>query len=230
MVNRKKVVSQVGSALAPKLVELAPGITSAVVQNALHQAIRGVKPLPPAAVTAQKRLDETNSDVDKAIREVIQHHVGLAAAEGAATNFGGIVTFAATLPAAVAGLALIQCRMVAIIAHLRGYDLDDQRTRNAILVCLLGEDRVNRQVVKKKLPAPPMAIATAPAVDPQLDDRVAAEIASEMLSRVAGKRLATTVARRTPVMGGVVGGTTDGWSTWRVGRYAARELRPRNLR
>ena len=40
---------------------------------------------------------------------------------------------AVTVPANIAGLALIQCRMVAAIAHLRGYDLDDRRTRNAIL-------------------------------------------------------------------------------------------------
>ena len=31
--------------------------------------------------------------------------------------------------------------MVAAIAHLRGYDLEDRRTRNAILAALMGEER-----------------------------------------------------------------------------------------
>jgi len=31
---------------------------------------------------------------------------------------------------------VIQCRMVAGIAHLRGYELSDPRTRDAILACL----------------------------------------------------------------------------------------------
>ena len=59
---------------------------------------------------------------------------------------------------------------------------------------------------------------------------VAAEVASELITKVAGKRLATTVGRRVPVVGGLVGAGVDGYATWQVGRYADRELRPRSLR
>jgi hypothetical protein len=75
-----------------------------------------------------------------------------------------------------------------------------------------------------------MAIATAPAHDPHLDLVMAAEVTSELLTKVAGKRMATTVARRVPVVGGVVGASADAFVTWQVGRYADRELRPRSLR
>jgi hypothetical protein len=131
------------------------------------------------------------------------------------------------VPANIAGLALIQCRMVAGIAHLRGYDLDDPRVRNAILGCILGDDDVQRLVKKGLLPAPPMAIATAPAHDPHLDKLMAAEVTSELLTKVAGKRMATTIARRVPVVGGLVGMGADGYATWQIGRYADRELLPR---
>jgi hypothetical protein len=120
--------------------------------------------------------------------------------------------------------------MIAGIAHLRGYDLEDPRVRDAILAVMLGEDTVNRLVKKHKLPAPPMAIATAPTHDPDLDNIIAAEVASELISRVAGKRIATTVARRVPVVGGVVGMGVDAVNTWQVGRYAGRELRARSRR
>ena len=72
-----------------------------------------------------------------------------------------------------------------------------------------------------------MALATAPAYDPDLERLIAAEVASELITKVAGKRLAVAVARRVPVVGGVVGAGADGFSTWRVGRYADRELLPR---
>jgi hypothetical protein len=226
----KKVAAAVGTTLAPKLVELAPGISSGVVQTALHRAIVGVGPLPGAAHAAEKQLEEQRGDRSKAVREVIENHVGYASVNGFATNIGGLVTAAVTMPANVAGLALIECRMVAGIAHLRGYDLDDPRVRDAILVTLLGEEKVNKQVKRKKLPAPPMAIATAPVHDPDLDRVVAAEVTSELLTRVAGKRVAGTVARKVPIVGGVVGATVDGWETLRVGRYASRELLPRARR
>jgi hypothetical protein len=134
------------------------------------------------------------------------------------------------VPANVAGLALIQCRLVAAIVHLRGYDLADRRTRNAILATLLGDEKVVSLIRRKKMPGTPMAIATAPVYDGYLDNVMAGEVASELLAKVAGKRLATVVGRRVPVVGGLVGAGTDGISTWRIGRYAEREFLRRNLR
>jgi hypothetical protein len=164
------------------------------------------------------------------VREVIENHVRFAGAGGFVANIGGLVTAAFTIPANITGLALIECRMIAGIAHLRGYDLYDPRVRNAILTCMLGEDHVNQLVKKKKLPAPPMALATAPAHDPDLDRIISAEVASELITRVAGKRLALSVARRIPIFGGLVGAGADGYATWKVGRYADREFLPRARR
>jgi len=135
-----------------------------------------------------------------------------------------------SVPANITGLALIQCRMIAGIADLRGYDLEDPRVRNAILTCLLGPDEVERLVKKKKLPAPPMALATAPAYDPDIERLISAQVASELITRVAGKRLATTIGRRVPIVGGLVGLTADAYATWRIGRYADKELLPRARR
>jgi hypothetical protein len=157
------VKQTVGRQLAPRIAGVAPGLTTAFVREALNRAIHGIGPLPPAARAADKQLAEQHGDVERAIHEVIENHVRLAGAQGFVTNLGGLVTAAVTIPANITGLALIQCRMIAGIAHLRGYDLHDPRVRNAILVTLLGEDAVNSLVKSKKVPAPPMALAAAPA-------------------------------------------------------------------
>ena len=220
------VMRTAGKQLAPRIAELAPGLTTAFVRESLHRAIQGVGPLPPAARAADKQLKEQRGDVEKAVHEVIENHVRLAGAQGFVTNLGGLVVAAVAIPANITGLALIQCRMVAGIAHLRGYDLDDPKVRNAILVTLLGEDMVDAQVKAKKIPAPPMALATAPGYDAATDQDVASVVASDLLTKVAGKRMAVVVARRVPVVGGIVGAGTDGYSTWKIGRYADRELLP----
>jgi hypothetical protein len=219
-----------GKRLVPHVQRLAPDLTSSFVHEALARAINGVGPLPPAADAADKQLQEQHGDVERAVHEVIENHVRYAGGQGFLTNLGGLATAALTIPANISGLAMIQCRLVAGIAHLRGYDLDDPRVHNAILACMLGEDSVNSLVRKTKLPAPPMAIATAPAHDPHLDKVIAAEVTSELITKVAGKRVATTVGRRVPVVGGVVGAGADSFATWQVGRYADRELRPRSRR
>ncbi|MFC5730403.1 MULTISPECIES: EcsC family protein [Nocardioides] len=227
---RKGLAVEAARQLAPKVTQMAPGLTQSFVREALHRAIAGVGPLPPAAEAAETQLREQHGNVDKAARELIQNHVAYAGAEGLVTNLGGLVTAAVVAPANIAGLALIQCRMVAGIAHLRGYDLDDPRVRNAILVTILGDDVVVKMLRRHQLPAPPMAIATAPQHDPNLDGTVSTVLAGELIGRVIGKRLATTLGKRVPLVGGAVGAVADGWSTWRVGRYADREFLPRAIR
>jgi hypothetical protein len=209
-----------------RLTEISPGLTAALVREALRRAIHGIGPLQPAAVAAAKQLDEQKGDVDRAITGLIEHHVRYAGAQGFVTNLGGLVTIAVAVPTNISGLALLECRMIAGIAHLRGYDLDDPRVRNAVLVCLLGEQTIRELVGAKKIPAPPMALATAPAHDPTLERVISAEVASDLVQKVAGKRLAVTAARRIPLVGGLVGMGADGYATSQTGRYADRELLP----
>jgi hypothetical protein len=225
-----RAAGAVGKQLAPRLAQVAPGLTASFVREALHRAIAGVGPLPPAREAADAKLREHHGDVDKAVHDVIENHVRYAAAQGFVTNVGGLVTVALTIPTNITGLALIECREIAAIAHLHGYDIDDPRVRNAILTCLLGEETVNALVKKHKLPAPPMALATAPRHDADLDKVISAEVASDFVTSMAGKRLASSVGRRIPIAGGFVGMGLDAYATWKVGRYAERELLPRARR
>jgi hypothetical protein len=224
------MAKRVGKSLAPKVTLVAPQITAGFVHQALERAIRGVGPLEGAAALAEKERAEHEGDDAAAIKDIIETHVRLAGAQGFLTNIGGLVTVPVAVPANIAGLALIQCRMVAAIAHLRGYDLADKRVRSGILASLLGEERMLSLIKKKKLPGTPMAVATAPVYDEHLSTVMANEVAGEIITRMAGKRIAFTVGRRVPVVGGIIGAGTDGFATWQVGRYVDREFLPRNRR
>ena len=69
-----------------------PGLTTSFVREALHRAIVGVGPLPPASKAADAQLREQKGDVEKAVHEVIENHVRYAGAQGFVTNVGGLVT------------------------------------------------------------------------------------------------------------------------------------------
>lgn len=209
--------------------ESAPQLTAAFVQQALDRAISGVGPLDGAVVAAERSRADSDSEPG-AVAALIESHVRLAGGQGFVTNLGGITTMAVTVPANIAGLALVQCRLVAAVAHLRGYDLADPRVRNGVLAALLGEEKLHELIRRERLPGTPMVLATAPVHDPRLDAILANEVAGELMTRLAGKRLAYTVGRRVPVVGGVVGAGTDGYATWRIGRYVDRELLPRRRR
>ncbi|CAN5896080.1 hypothetical protein BH20ACT6_BH20ACT6_09520 [soil metagenome] len=213
--------------LVPKGMRMAPQVGSAFVREMLERAIDGVGPVKGAAAQADVRLSEADGDTAAAVSALIDGHVRMAGIQGFVTNLGGLVTAAFAIPANISGLALLQCHLVAGIAHLRGYDLEDRRTRNAIIACMLGEDTVNELVKSGVLPATPMGLATSPVHAVELDQRMGQEVATELVARVGGRRIATTVGRRIPLLGGGIGAVGDGWSTLKVGKYAERELRAR---
>jgi uncharacterized protein (DUF697 family) len=223
---RRKIVD----AMVPDVHKVAPNVNSGFIHQTLRRAVNGVGPLPSAASVAEKHLRENDGVVDKAISDVVKNHVALAAGEGFLTNLGGLTTAPATIPANIAGLALLQCRMVATIAHLRGHDLEDGRVRNAVLLCVLGEDAAKTLVKKRKVPGRPSVLVTAPVHDPELDKLIAGEVTSALISRVIGKKAGSAVIRRVPVAGGIWGASTDAWITWQVGKYAEKELLARTKR
>ncbi|MFD1858468.1 hypothetical protein EHW97_04945 [Aeromicrobium camelliae] len=210
--------------------KLVPKVASGYVRALLDKAIDGIGPLKPVVETAGAKLASHGGDVEKAVAALVRSHTSLAGLQGFVTNLGGLSVAAATLPANVVGVTLVQCHLVASIAYLRGYDIEDPRVRNAILTVMLGEDVVTDMIRDHRLPSSPMAMATSPVHDPSLDDRIAREVTSELVGRTIGRRAVMLVGRRVPLLGGAVGAGADGVATWQVGRYAQTELRDRRLR
>ncbi|WP_332642387.1 EcsC family protein [Aeromicrobium sp.] len=209
--------------------KLAPQVASGYVRTVLDQAIDGIGPLRSAAATADTKLVDHNGDVELAVRGLIRLHSGLAGVQGFVTNLGGFAAMAIAMPANVVGVTLVQCHLVAGIAHLRGYDLEDPRVRNAILACMLGEDSVRDLLKHKRLPSSPMALATSPVHDPELDHTLSREVTAELVARTAGRRVVTLIGRRVPFLGGAVGGSSDAYATWQIGAYASNELKERRV-
>lgn len=206
-----------------------PDLAAGYVRGVLDKAIDGVGPLRAASEAGDSRLVQAGGDVEKAIAALTRSHVAIAGAQGFVTNIGGLIATPVALPANVAGVTIVQTHLVAGIAHLRGYDLDDPRVRNSVLACMLGRSTVSGLVESGKLPTAPMAMATAPVHDPSLDNTIATHVTTDIIGQATGKRAVAIIARRLPVMGGVVGGSTDAWDTYQVGQYAAQELRDRRI-
>lgn len=207
----------------------APGAAGGVLRQVLEVAIDGSGWLPGAKASAARHLQKRGGSLDGAIEAIIDFHVGLASAQGFVTNLGGIAALPVTLPANVTGVAVVQTRMVAAMAHLRGYDVDDGRVRTALIMCLLGGEQVAKRIIEGKLPTSPLAVATAPVFDPRLDQTVAEEVLGDLFARIGGKNFALSLTRRVPLLGGGVGAVMDGVATHEIGRYARGELITRRV-
>lgn len=221
------VGKMVARGLGPMARQVTPRAAAGLFRNVLDAAIDGRGRFPGALAVADRHLTRAGGDHTRAADEVVEQHVRLAGAQGFVTSLGGFAILPLALPANITGLAVLQARMVAAIAHLRGYDLGDPRIRTAVTACLLGDETVTELVRRGTLPSTPLAIATAPVHDVELDNRVATELGAILAAQVGGKRLSLTVSRRIPLLGGGVGAVVDAVATYRVGRYAQSELPPR---
>lgn len=217
----------VGRAMARRLQPVTttgPQAAGTILRRIVEVAIDGTGRFPSARATAARHLQKHGGSVDEAIESLIDSHVRIGTAQGFVTNLGGIVVAAVTIPANLAGVAVVQVRMIAAIAHLRGYDIDDRRVRTALVLCLLGGEQIGRRVASGKLPTTPLAIATAPVFDPTLDARVSEAVVGDLVARVGGKHLPLLITRRIPLLGGGVGAVVDGLATYQIGQFTKGEL------
>ena len=194
-----------------------------MLKRLVDAAVDGVDPLPGARVSAGRYL-ERRVEVDLAIESMVNQHIAMASAQGFVTNIGGLLTAIVTAPANITGVVVVQIRMVACIAHLRGYDINDDRVRTAMLMCMLGEEELTEAIASGALPTTPLAVATAPVFDAELDQRVCERVVGALLTNMGGKHLTAMVARRIPLVGGGVGAAFDGYSTHRIGVCARKHL------
>lgn len=224
----QSVGRMIGRGLGP-VVRSTPQAAGGVLRRLLEVAIDGTGRLPSAKASAAKQFQRHGGAVDGAIEGIIDLHVRLASVQGFATNLGGIAALPIMLPANLTGVAVLQTRMVAAIAHLRGYDLGDNRVRTALFMCLLGGEQMAKRILDGTLPTSPLAVATAPMFDPELDARVAQEVLHDLTTRVGGKNVALAITRRIPIIGGGVGAAMDGIATHQIGTYAKGELVTRRM-
>jgi uncharacterized protein (DUF697 family) len=224
MASAQDVGKIIARGLGPVANMVAPQLAGGALRQVLELAIDGYGRLPSAKTHAGRQLQRHGGSADRAISSIIDFHVRLASAQGFATNLGGLAALPVAVPANLAGVAVIQIRMVAAIAHLRGYDLNDNRVRTALVMCLLGGEQIAKRIVEGKLPTSPMTVATAPMFDPDLDRQVAEEVTAGLAARVGGKNLALVVTKKVPLLGGGIGAAMDGIATYQVGQYAKREM------
>lgn len=210
---------EIGKELVSRTPEMAGGLLRQIVDF----AIDGNDTFPGARAAAVKKLQD-KGEREAAIESIVNTHIGYASAQGFVTSVGGLITLPVGLPANIAGLAVLSVRMIAAVAHLRGYDITDRRVRSALTLAMLGEDEVRKLIADGRLHTTPLAVATAPVFDPDLERLISERVMGSLAGRMGSKHLAVMVVRRIPLVGGGVGAAVDGLLTFGLGAYAKREF------
>jgi hypothetical protein len=197
-----------------------------LVQRLVDVGIDGRGRLQPAREVAEEAR-RTGGSTEAAIDRVVRSHRRLVAAGGFVTGLGGFLTMPVALPANVVGFYVVATRMVAAIAHLRGYDLRRNEVRAAVLLTLVGADADDvlakaglnatggvRGLALRRLPDPALMV-------------VKKAVGFRLVSQL-GRRGLARMGRAVPLAGGVIGAGFDTWLLRRIAAAARAEFTGRH--
>lgn len=198
-------------------------------QKLVTVGIDGKAGFDSAREVARAAREDYPADVERAIDRVIAQHRKLAASSGFVTSLGGFVTMAVALPVNLVGFYLLNTRMVAAVADLRGYDLDDQGTRTAILLTLVGGDADDLLKKAGVVSTGRLANLAASQLPPPAVMVVNKAVGFRLVSQL-GEKLLTKLGKGIPVAGGFIGAGLDVFLMNRIAKVAKKEFPPRERR
>ncbi len=203
--------------------EVEPSKAVAIMMQALDWAYELATASAPDL--AESHLKSCGGNREEAIENLTAWQLGYAGTVGFASNVGGIATMPIAIPANVCGVVYIQIRMIAAIAHLRGYSVVDEQVKTLTYICLTGSSAA------KILQEFGIGLGT------KLSTSLIMKISGATLvniNQAVGFRLVTkagttgliNLTKFVPVIGGLVGGAFDAKVTHVIGGAAKDVFKP----
>ncbi|WP_419095960.1 EcsC family protein [Ureibacillus endophyticus] len=127
------------------------------------------------------------------------------ATTGFLTGLGGVVTLPVSIPLNIASVIYVQMRMIASIAHMRGYDLKDDEVQTFVYACLTGQSAsefVKSAGIKIGVK---MGQAQIKRNSGEVIKKVNQAVGFRLITKFGQKRV-IKLGKMVPLIGGVIGG------------------------
>jgi hypothetical protein len=191
---------------------------------AYDHASAAIPGLGSAEDFAESHRASCGGDAEKAIDNLIRWQTGYAFSAGFVTNLGGLITMPVGIPTNLASVLLIQLRMIAAIAHLRGYRINDEQVRTLAFLCLTGSGAA--AIVEEF--GVNVGIKLSMGMIMQISGATLTKINQAVGFRLVTKAGTTGLVNLTkivPFVGGLIGGGFDAAMTRLIGRVAKKTFK-----
>ena len=198
---------------------ISPEKIQEVLDWSYDKAVQGIPGMGSAIDLAEDYMTGSGTTEDK-INSLIRWQNTKAGSAGFVAGLGGAITLPVALPANIASTIYVQIRMVAAIAHMAGHDVKHDKVKTLIYLCLLGNSM--NEVAKDFGITFGTKFATS-----YIQKNVTREVLTK-INKAVGFRLVTkfgtkgliNLGKVVPVLGGVIGGGLDAFTTNIVGNQA----------
>lgn len=185
---------------------------------AYEKAVNGVPGLDSAIELAEDYKEEGGTPYEQA-NSLIRWQNTKAATSGFITGLGGIMTLPIAIPANIASVLYVQVRMIAAIAHIGGYDVKNDKVKTLVFACMAANSA--KDVAKD------VGIAVGNKLAMNAVKSISGKTIAEINKRVGfklltkfGEKGVINLGKAIPILGGIIGGSFDAYSTNAIGNVA----------
>ena len=176
-------------------------------------------------IPGQKTIEELaadylkHDDVETAISKLITYQTSKAGISGFITGFGGVLVMPLTIPANITSVILVQMRMIATIAYMRGYDLKSDQVQTFVYASLTGTSVAD--IAKKAgiVIANKMATGAIKKIPGKVLTKINQAVGFRLVTKF-GTKGAVNLGKMIPVAGALIGGIVDTASTQLIAKNA----------
>ena len=190
----------------------------------LKVGINGIGPLKSAEECAHEAMRRGGTE-EEAIRHLIRTHVTMAGTQGFIANLGGFMVTAVALPANIGASYVLQTRLAAAIALVRGHDLNTEEVRTAILLCLLGSAAGKAVKTVGVKVGEKVTTRLISQISPKILYAINKQVGFRLLTK-AGQSGSVVLAKGVPLVGSVIGAGFDAAAARAVGEFSRRFFSP----
>ena len=183
-----------------------------------EKAVNGLPGMGTAEELARDYMKGGGNIIDQ-VNSLIRWQNTKCATSGFLTGVGGLITLPVAIPANISSVIYVQLRMIAAIAYMGGHDLRNDRVKTMAFACLCGSSL--KDLLKD------VGVQVGKQISITLIKRIPIEMIKE-INKMVGFRLVTkfgqkgliNLGKAVPIVGGVIGGAIDGYSTNVIGDVA----------
>ena len=185
-------------------------------------------------IPGQKTIEELaadylkHDDIETAISKMITYQTSKAGISGFVTGFGGILTMPVTIPANITSVILVQMRMIATIAYMRGYDLKSDQVQTFVYASLTGTSVAD--IAKKAgiIITNKMATGVIKKIPGKVLTKINQAVGFRLVTKF-GTKGAVNLGKMVPIAGALIGGVVDTTSTQIIAKNALKTFTSKGI-
>ncbi len=194
---------------------------------AYEKSVNGFPGLDSAEELAASYLNKDGSAYDRA-NSLIRWQNTKSATSGFITGLGGLITLPVALPANITSVLFVQIRMIAAIAHLGGYDVKDDRVKTLVFACLTANSA--KEVLKDIGIAVgnKLAMSAVKSISGKTLIEINKKVGFKLFTKF-GEKGVINLGKSVPLLGGLIGGSFDAYTTNTIGNVARDTFTPKEV-